>query len=233
MRRIAVINQKGGVGKTTTAINVGSALAAMGQRVLLLDLDPQAHLTIHLGVEPSSDRAGVYAMLTRNMPVAEARCAVRENLWLVPSHIDLAATEIELLTVMGREMILRDLLDADPEPWDYVLMDCPPSLGVLTLNVLVAATEVLIPLQPHVLALQGMGKLLETISLVSQRLNPTLKVAGVVLCMHEQGTRLAAEVVEDLRGFLEESRNSACPWSEARVFDAVIRRNIKLAECPG
>ncbi len=233
MRRIAIMNQKGGVGKTTTAVNVGAALARLGQRVLLIDLDPQAHLTLHLGLDPQADLPGVYEMLTQSTPLADARHQVGENLWLAPSHIDLAAAEIELLTVVGRELILRDLLDADEAEVDYVLMDCPPSLGVLTLNALAAATEVLVPLQPHVLALQGMGKLLETIAMVSKRVNPQLKVTGVALCMNEHGTRLAAEIVEDLRGFLEEARGTGTPWSDARVFRTVVRRNIKLAESPG
>ena len=182
MRRMAIINQKGGVGKTTTAVNVASALARSGHRVLLIDLDPQSHLTLHLGLDPASGRAGSYELLTGSASLAKARVKVSSNLWVVGASIDLEAAEVELVSVVGREVILRDLLDQFLEGgkgaskprrtsrYDYVLMDCPPSLGVLTLNGLCAAREILIPLQPHYLALQGLGKLLETVLLVSQRI---------------------------------------------------------------
>lgn len=243
MRRIAVINQKGGVGKTTTTVNLGAALARAGNRVLLIDLDPQAHLSLHLGQDPAAGRPGTYELLTSGgeASIAKVRNKVGTNLWVVASSIDLAAAEVELVSVVGREVILRDLLDqhvgagntAGRGPqYDYVLMDCPPSLGVLTLNGLCAAEEVFIPLQPHYLALQGLGKLLETVSLVSRRINPALAVSGVVVCMHDAGTRLATEVIEDVRTFLSAARDSDVPWSGARLFDTFIRRNIKLAEAP-
>jgi chromosome partitioning protein len=239
MRRIAVINQKGGVGKTTTTVNLGVALARAGHRVLMLDLDPQAHLSLHLGLDPAAKRPGVYEMLTGSASIAKARVKVGPNMWVCASSIDLAAAEVELVSVVGREVILKDLLDqhvgaqAGRSPqYDYVLMDCPPSLGVLTLNGLCAAGEVFIPLQPHYLALQGLGKLLETVSLVNRRINPNLAVSGVVVCMHDAGTRLAAEVVDDVRKFFDGSRGAGKPWSQARVFESFIRRNIKLAECP-
>jgi chromosome partitioning protein len=138
-----------------------------------------------------------------------------------------------LVSVVGREVILRDALDTLDGKHDVALIDCPPSLGILTLNALSAADEVLIPLQPHFLALQGLAKLLDTVSLVQARINPRLVVCGIVLCLFEAGTRLAGEVVDDLRSFLDESRDSDVPWSRARVFKTVVRRNIKLAECPG
>ena len=181
MRRIAIINQKGGVGKTTTAVNLAAALADCGQRVCV---------------------------------------------------IDLAAAEVELAGVVGREVILRDLLLQDEGAFDFVFMDCAPSLGVLTLNALAAANEVFIPLQPHFLALHGMGKLFETTALVAKRINPALKVSGIVLCLYESSTRLAQEVINDLQDYLEKSRGTSAPWSKARVFATRIRRNIKLAECP-
>jgi chromosome partitioning protein len=232
MRRIAIINQKGGVGKTTSCCNVGAAMAAAGRRVLLIDLDPQANLTMHLGHEPDSDKPSIYDVLTDNVPVAEATLQVRENLWLIPSHIDLAAAEMELVSVMGREVILRDALAAADQSFDFVLIDCPPSLGVLTINGLAAMEEVFVPMQPHFLALQGVGKLLETIRLVKDRINPQLSLTGIILCMYEAGTRLAGEVSADLAGFLEESRGTDAPWADAVVFSTIIRRNIKLAECP-
>jgi len=233
MRSIAIINQKGGVGKTTSTTNLAAAFAARGKRVLAIDLDPQAHLTINLGLDVTGDNAGIYAVLTDSASIIDAAVQARENLWLVPSHIDLAAAESELVSVVGREVILRDALAAASDGFDLVLIDCPPSLGVLTINALAAVTEVFIPLQPHFLALQGLGKLLDqTIRLVAKRINPQLKVTGIMLTMYEGGTRLAGEVVDDVKGFFAASRNTDCPWSDARVFETVIRRNIKLAESP-
>jgi chromosome partitioning protein len=232
MRRIAIINQKGGVGKTTTAVNLAAALARAGQRVCVLDLDPQAHATTHLGIEPDGAAPSMYEVLIDLRPLLQVRRNIADNLWLVGSDINLAAAEVELAGVVGREVILRDLLAADQEPYDYVLMDCAPSLGVLTLNALAAATEVLIPLQPHFLALHGLGKLLETAALVRKRLNPHLHVTGVVLCLYEASTRLSHEVQRDLETYLDRSRDQNLPWSKAKVFESRIRRNIKLAECP-
>src|SRR5438270_6070405 len=160
MRRIAIINQKGGVGKTTTAVNLGAALARAGKRVCILDLDPQAHATTHLGLEPDGQTPSMYEALIDNTPLEKVRRQVEDNLWLVGSDINLAAAEVELAGVVGREVILRDLLRDEEGEFDFVLMDCAPSLGVLTLNALAAANEVFIPLQPHFLALHGLGKLL-------------------------------------------------------------------------
>jgi len=233
VRTIAVLNQKGGVGKTTTVVNLGAAMASIGRKVCLLDLDPQANLTLHLGIEPGSPELGTYDVLVSGASVDQAMVQVAENLTVVGSEIDLAAAEVELVTAVGREQILRDALRTqDGLGCDYVLIDCPPSLGLLTLNALAAADDVIIPLQPHFLALQGMGKLLETVQLVQQRINPSLKVSGVILCMYETATRLAGEVEDDLRGFFEASRDMNMPWSQAKIFDTVIRRNVKLAECP-
>jgi chromosome partitioning protein len=232
MRRIVVTNQKGGVGKTTTVCNLGAATAARGNKVLAIDLDPQAHLTLHFGVDPSPDRPGVYDVLTQGRPLDEVTLKVRKNVHLAPSLTRLATAETELVSVVGREVILRDAVDATKADYDLVLFDCPPSLGILTLNGLAAADEVIIPLQPHFLGLQGMSELLRTISLVQRRINAALRVEGVILCMFETGTKLAAEVVDDLQKFLASARGSDVPWSDAKLYDAVIRRNIKLAECP-
>ncbi|MCG3180379.1 MAG: Iron-sulfur cluster carrier protein [Phycisphaerae bacterium] len=237
-RRIALINQKGGVGKTTTAVNLGAALARAGRRVLLVDMDPQSHLTMHVGVEPDESTPTVYDVLVDGRPAVQAvRDTASERLRVLPATIDLAAAEVELVGVVGREVILRDALTAladagESTAYDYLLLDCPPSLGLLTLNALAAADEVFICLQPHFLALQGVGKLLETVSLVYQRINPRLRVTGVILCMYETGTRLAGEVTDDLVSYLDENRAARSPWSEARIFRTIIRRNIKLAECP-
>lgn len=232
MRSIAIMNQKGGVGKTTTAVNVGAALAEAGQRVSLIDLDPQAHASLHLGVELPLETPTIYDVLVRDAPLAETHRQVAENLLLVPSHLDLAAAEVELAGVVGREVILRDRLQHYEQPLDYVLIDCPPSLGILTLNALAAVEEVFIPLQPHFLALHGLGKLLETIDLVAKRLNHRLRLTGIIFCMHEANTRLAIEVGEDVDEFFRAARGQQTPWAGAQVFQTRIRRNIRLAEAP-
>ena len=232
MRTVAVLNQKGGVGKTTTVANLGAALGRMGHHVLVVDLDPQSHLTLHLGLDASSDGPSVHQVLLDGMSSAEAIVGAGENLSAIRSNIDLAAAELELVSVVGREVILRDALEKINTRFDFCLIDCPPSLGILTLNALAAAHEVIIPLLPHFLALQGLGKLLETIALVSRRINPGLVVRGVLLCMYEGGTRLCGEVVGDLESFLEAAREANLPWSRAELFKTVIRRNVRLAESP-
>ncbi len=230
MRRIAVINQKGGVGKTTTVANLGAALARSDARVLLVDLDPQAHLSLHFGIELKDDQPSVYDVLTASMPVQNVAVAVCDNVTLIPADIDLAGAEVELVSVTGREVLLREALEPLDGGYDCLMIDCPPSLGVLTINALVAATEVMIPLQAHFLALQGLSKLLNTVTLVRQRINPNISVAGIVLCMHDSTTRLAGEVVEDLCVFLDAARGTRVPWADARLYRTFIRRNIKLAE---
>ena len=232
MKVVGVINYKGGVGKTTTAVNLAAALAESGQRVCVLDLDPQAHATTHLGVEPDGKSPSMYDVLIDTRPLGEVWRKVGERLWVAGSDINLAAAEVELAGVVGREVILRDSLLQDEGAFDFVFMDCAPSLGVLTINALAAANEVFIPLQPHFLALHGMGKLLETTALVAKRINPALKVTGIVLCMFEANTRLTQEVVDDLQAYLDRSRGTHAPWAKARIFTTRIRRNIKLAECP-
>jgi len=165
--------------------------------------------------------------------LAETRRLVAENLWVVPSNLDLAATEMELADVTGRELLLRGALEesARADGYDYLVIDCPPSLGILTVNALTAVREVFIPLQPHFFALQGLSKLLETTALVTRRLNRALRVTGIVLCLYETGTRLAADITDDLTAFLDRSDSNA-PWAGAQIFQSRIRRNIKLAEAP-
>ncbi|HZZ44807.1 MAG TPA: AAA family ATPase [Tepidisphaeraceae bacterium] len=232
MRIIALMNQKGGVGKTTTTVNLGAAIAEGGKRVLLIDLDPQAHLTINYGVDPDPERVSLYDVLVEEKPLSEAVQKVGERVDLVASSIDLAAAEVELVSVMGREMILKKRLEALGGKYDFVLFDCPPSLGLLTINALAAASEVIIPMQPHFLAMQGVAKLLETVQLVNKRMNPGLKVAGIVLTMFDAQTKLSSEVVAELQRFIEEGKGQAVPWAHATIFKSKIRRNIKLAECP-
>jgi chromosome partitioning protein len=254
MRSIAIINQKGGVGKTTTAVNLSAALARAGQRVGLVDIDPQAHASLHLGIDPCSKAPTVYDLLTGDAeiadlwqhvgsssapragssptPAAAQQTTAEDNLSVAASHIDLAAAEVELAGVVGREVILRDKLAAAADRFDYILIDCPPSLGVLTINALAAVDDVFLPLQPHFLALHGLSKLLKTISLVNERLNDRLQLAGVVLCLYESGTKLAAEVSHDVEQFFHEARKASRAWRAVRLFETRIRRNIRLAEAP-
>ncbi len=260
MRTIAVLNQKGGVGKTSSTVNLSAALAAAGKRVCVFDMDPQAHATLHLGVSPVPGELSIYNVLTGTASLSDVRRQVGENLWVVGSDIDLAAAEVELAGMVGRELILRDQMEMDgmlspqsngpasdgsafngsandgqgseEDAFDYVVIDCPPSLGVLTINALACCDEVLIPLQPHFLALHGLSKLLETIQLVSKRLNPKIILGGILLCLYEAGTKLANEITQDVIDFLEASRRQNTPWADARVFQARIRRNIRIAEAP-
>ncbi len=233
MRTIAVLNQKGGVGKTTTVANVAAALASMGLRVAAIDLDPQAHLTIHLGLEPQTIETGSYKVLIDSADFQQQILLVRPNLWLLPANINLVGAETELVSVVGRETILREALRTAEDKFDFCFIDCPPSLGLLTLNALAASDEVLIPIQPHFLALQGFGKLLQTIELVNKRINPKLKVNGILLCMFEDRVSLPNEVKADIEQFLDKTRGTNCAWAQARILPVYIRKNIKLAEAPG
>lgn len=232
MRTIAVMNQKGGVGKTTSAVNLSAALADAGHRVCLVDMDPQAHASLHLGVSLQDGQTSVYDVLTSDLKLQDVRKQIRPNLWLVPAHLDLAAAEVELAGEVGREVILRDKLAQDDEKFDYLLVDCPPSLGVLTINSLTMVQEVFLPLQPHFLALHGLSKLLRTIEVVSKRLNRNLRLTGVLLCMYDSGTRLAAEVTSDIAEYFQRERTADCISATARTFSTRIRRNIRLAEAP-
>ena len=231
MRSIAIINQKGGVGKTTSAVNLSAALAEAGQRVWLIDLDPQAHASLHLGIAPPDDAPTMYDVLTSDVAITDVIHTIEPGLWLSPSHIDLAAAEMELAGEVGREIILRDAMDGVAHDFDYIIFDCPPSLGVLTLNALTSCDEVFLPLQPHFLALHGLSKLLKTIQLVARRLNHRLVLSNVLYCMFDN-TRLAAEVIGDVETFLADERATDSAWSRAVPFDTRIRRNVRLAEAP-
>jgi chromosome partitioning protein len=226
LRIIAVFNHKGGVGKTTTVANLGAALARRGRRVLLVDADPQACLTVHFGLDPEGSEKTIYDVLCRDLPLS---ATVREleggSLLGVPSHLDLAGAELELATAMGRERLLRDALERylrdEGKGLDYVIFDCPPSLGILTVNVLTACDEVFVPLQTEFLALRGVGKLVEVVTLVRRRLNPNLRITGILPTLARTGTLLAREVQEEI------TRHFG-----SKVFKTKIRSNVKLAEAP-
>ncbi|MBN2446184.1 MAG: ParA family protein [Phycisphaerae bacterium] len=231
MRSIAILNQKGGVGKTTSAVNIAAALARADRRVLLIDLDPQAHASMHLGYELNDGEASVYDVLVSGASALEALRQIDDRLMLMPSHLDLVAAELELSGKDERETILARAVQPLYDELDFCILDCPPSLGLLAINALAASREVLIPLQPHFLALQGLGKLLQTVSLVRGALSEHLRVSGILFTMFETGTRLAQEVTRDVQQFIRDSSPEDA-WHWARVFETHIRRNIKLAECP-
>jgi chromosome partitioning protein len=231
MRRIAIINQKGGVGKTTTTSNLGAALALQGRRVVVVDMDAQANLTLALGVEPDPSRRSSYSVLVGASRFGEALVDTSiPGLRLLPANIDLSGAELELASAMGREFVLRDALvewneaeraRSGRDAADYVLFDCPPSLGLLAINSLSAASEVLITLQTEFLALQGMSKLVEVVQLLKKRLNPQLQVAGILPCMYDSRKRLAREVLGEIRSYFK-----------GQVLPVSIRSNVKLAEAP-
>ncbi len=219
---IAIANQKGGVGKTTTVINLGAALAELGRRTLLVDMDPQSALSAGLGVDSYNLQRTIYNVLVDSeMPIQEVIHTVRPNLDVVPSNIDLAAAEVELISAIGREYVLKEALAPIRDQYDYVLIDAPPSLGLLTVNTLTAADQVIIPLQCEFLALRGMRSLLESISKIKAKVNPRLEIRGILGTMYNTRTLHAQEVMDEIRSLFGD-----------KVFDVVIKSSIRFAEAP-
>lgn len=221
-RCLAVANQKGGVGKTTTAINLGTALAAVDKRVLLIDLDPQANATTGFGFRPDTLGGTVYDVLTERTTLDRILLeTLVPNLWIAPSSVDLSAAELELVSVMAREFRLREALKELQRSFDVILIDCPPALGLLTINALVAADGLLVPLQAEYYALEGLSHLLRTHERVRRGLNPDLELIGVVLTMFDRRNRLCELVASDVREHLGQ-----------RVFETMIPRNVRVSEAP-
>ncbi|MFQ5947532.1 MAG: ParA family protein [Acidimicrobiia bacterium] len=219
---VAVANQKGGVGKSTTAINLGAALAEQGERVLIVDLDPQANSTSGVGVEKAAISKSIYDVLVRDTAIEEVIEATGvRDLFLVPSSIDLAGAEIELVPQFSRERQLANVLKPLNGQYDFTLVDCPPSLGLLTVNGMTAAGEILIPIQCEYYALEGVSQLLRNVNLVRNNLNPELKLEGIVLTMYDRRTKLAAEVAFQVREYFGEL-----------TYETVIPRTVRLAEAP-
>jgi chromosome partitioning protein len=232
MKTFVIANQKGGVGKTTTVLNLGASLANKGKKVLVVDLDPQANLSSGLGFTKQFDKQSwneteeapyksIYDVLINDIPISKVFVSTNSpNLFLVPSHLSLAGAEIEMVNLLARETLLKKALRDFNEDLDYVLIDCPPSLGLLTINALTAADNLIIPIQCEYFALEGLGQLIETTKLI-KGINPSLSIGGVILTMYDSRTRLSNNVVDDVREFFKDT-----------AFKTVVPRNVRLSEAP-
>ena len=221
-RTVAVVNQKGGVGKSTTAVNLGACLALLGKRVLLVDIDPQGNATTGLGIEKRGIENDAYGVLLGEIPAQSAIVRTEvENLDLIPATANLAGAEVELVSVLARESRLREALASVVRQYDYIFVDCPPSLGLLTINALVAADQMIIPIQAEFYALEGLSQLTNIVNRVKAALNPSLEILGVLVTMYDGRTRLAVEVVDEVSRFFPE-----------HVFKTQIPRNIRVSEAP-
>ncbi|MBV8147741.1 MAG: ParA family protein [Candidatus Eremiobacteraeota bacterium] len=221
-RTIALVNQKGGVGKSTTAVNLGTALAVSGKQVLVVDADPQGNTTTGFGIEKSALRRDIYDLLLGDTPVEEVTVATEiDRLWVIPATINLAGSEIELVSTLSRETRLRRALAPAAQRYDFIFIDCPPSLGLLTINALTAADECIIPVQAEYYALEGLSQLTTVVNRVREALNPRLHVSGVLVTMFDGRTRLSMEVLDELEKFFPQ-----------HMFKTQIPRNIRLSEAP-
>mgnify|MGYP003459236010 FL=1 len=221
-RIISVANQKGGVGKTTTAVNLGASLAFVGKKILLVDSDAQGNATSGMGIRKPDVTHDIYDVLVNEVPIQDAIYPTsRENLDIVPATLQLAGAEIELTSMMARESRLKMALNEVKDQYDFILIDCPPSLGHLTINAFTASDSILIPVQCEYYALEGLSQLLNTVRLVQKHFNPELEIEGVLLTMYDARTNLGAEVVEEVRRYFQE-----------KVYDTIIPRNIRLSEAP-
>ena len=221
-RIIAIANQKGGVGKTTTAINLSASLASLGKRVLALDMDPQGNMTSGLGVDKDGVEKTVYDLIIGNVGIEECICEnVLENLDVLPSNINLSAAEIELIGIDNKEYLLKEEVDKVKDRYDYIIIDCPPALSMLTINAMTTSDSVLVPIQCEYYALEGLSQLIHTIELVQERLNSTLEIEGVVFTMYDARTNLSLQVVENVKDNLNQT-----------IYKTIIPRNIRLAEAP-
>ena len=221
-RIIAIANQKGGVGKTTTAINLSASLASLGKKVLAIDMDPQGNMSSGLGVDKNVVEKTVYDLIIGNIGIEECIYEeVIENLDVLPSNIDLSAAEIELIGVDNKEYILRDEVNKVKEKYDFIIIDCPPALSMLTINAMTTSDSVLVPIQCEYYALEGLSQLIHTIELVQERLNPELEIEGVVFTMYDARTNLSLQVVENVKDNLQQN-----------IYKTIIPRNVRLAEAP-
>lgn len=221
-RIIAIANQKGGVGKTTTAINLSASLVSLGKKVLAIDMDPQGNMSSGLGVDKNEVEKTVYDLIIGNIGIEECIYEeVIENLDVLPSNIDLSAAEIELIGVDNKEYILRDEVNKVKEKYDFIIIDCPPALSMLTINAMTTSDSVLVPIQCEYYALEGLSQLIHTIELVQERLNPELEIEGVVFTMYDARTNLSLQVVENVKDNLNQN-----------IYKTIIPRNVRLAEAP-
>lgn len=219
---ISIVNQKGGVGKTTTSVNLSAFLAIRGKKVLVVDLDPQGNATSGFGYDKGELENSIYDVLVNDAPLEQViQSTQRKNLDICPTNINLAGAEVELVSAMSRETILKRAIETVKERYDYVLIDCPPSLGLLTINALAASSGVIVPIQGEYYALEGLTQLVDTINLVKKHLNPDIGIYGVVITMFDGRTQLTRQVVEEVRKYFGD-----------KVFNTVIPRNIRLAEAP-